>query len=346
MSFEASLAATTDSEFVPQPELPKDDVPEESQSILAAAEAVMPTTSSRTVSSRRRHRSSASVSTAVFEDTPPPSPTPRLARKTAHQEANASTGAKRKRSRASLKQDPDQEKEDPNGEKKPKAVESCCICMCEIEPDQCAKISGCNHKFHFDCIEQWSKRENSCPLCKSRFRSIERLDKKRRKKGQKNSKRVRQRDQQAEVPSGSALVEGLIASLAANRHGGTVGRLIFREGSFLSETRRFAGLPVFPLAAGFGSAPWIHRFGNDNDMEDNPLDRFIRDSLTRIGDNAVHASQVQTTVVARSYASNSNDASAGVHANNPLEIDDSDDSDAEDDIEVVRVIPRVSSSSR
>ncbi len=32
------------------------------------------------------------------------------------------------------------------------------------------------HKFCFECIENWSKHENSCPLCKTRFLVIEKIN--------------------------------------------------------------------------------------------------------------------------------------------------------------------------
>lgn len=54
---------------------------------------------------------------------------------------------------------------------------------------------------------------------------------------------------------------------------------------------------------------------------------------------------LNAAVAARSYASNSNDASAGVHAGNPLQIEDSDDDD-EDVVEVVGVVTSVANSSR
>ena len=46
-----------------------------------------------------------------------------------------------------------------------------------------ASIDGCDHKYCFECIEAWSKRENSCPQCRKRFSYIT------------GSKRVKQRNQ-------------------------------------------------------------------------------------------------------------------------------------------------------
>ena len=151
-------------------------------------------------SSSSRSRASTLRNVVEIEDSPP-------AKRNAASDLTASSGLKRKRARAGFKVDPEED-EGVEGDRKTEEAPECCICMCEIEQDQIAKISGCSHTFHFTCIEEWSKRENSCPLCKNRFTQIDRLSKK-RKKGQKNVKKVRQRDQQADISNASAL-EGLL----------------------------------------------------------------------------------------------------------------------------------------
>jgi hypothetical protein len=83
--------------------------------------------------------------------------------------------------------------------------------MGDVEPDDLAGISGCEHRFCFGCIEKWAERENTCPLCKNRFAKIDRINKK-RKKGQKNTKKVKQRDQRSDLVPGAAL-EGLLGRL-------------------------------------------------------------------------------------------------------------------------------------
>lgn len=53
----------------------------------------------------------------------------------------------------------------------------CPICL--EHPSRCddvATISGCNHRFCFECIDTWAGTENKCPLCKERFRTITRLN--------------------------------------------------------------------------------------------------------------------------------------------------------------------------
>ncbi len=112
---------------------------------------------------------------------------------------------------ADLKKAPPQTKGDKDDDKKPEAVVSCCICMCDIEPKDVAKIDGCDHRFCFCCIEKWSERENKCPLCKTRFHKIERIHKK-KGKGSRNAKKVKQKDQRSDISSGAAL-EGLLGKL-------------------------------------------------------------------------------------------------------------------------------------
>ena len=47
--------------------------------------------------------------------------------------------------------------------------ENCCICIDEVKNR--GKIS-CDHKFCFECIANWSKVTNSCPICKKTFKKI------------------------------------------------------------------------------------------------------------------------------------------------------------------------------
>lgn len=86
---------------------------------------------------------------------------------------------------------------------------SCCICMCDPDEGELSTIDSCDHNFCFECIEKWSERENTCPLCKIRFNRITRVDKTKKKKGQKGTKKVKQRDQRADLNPGNAL-EGLL----------------------------------------------------------------------------------------------------------------------------------------
>lgn len=53
---------------------------------------------------------------------------------------------------------------------------TCAICL-DDSPSMTdiASISGCTHRFCFDCIEKWAETENSCPCCTARFRTIDRV---------------------------------------------------------------------------------------------------------------------------------------------------------------------------
>jgi hypothetical protein len=136
-------------------------------------------------------------------------------RRTGRSPPKKRSGSLKKPLTSSLKAPPPSAKkssEDEHGDKKPAAkadtLENCCICMCDVEPDDLSRINGCEHSFCFGCIEKWAERENTCPLCKYRFTKIDRVNKK-RKKGAKNSKNVRQRDQRSDLLPGAA-IEGLL----------------------------------------------------------------------------------------------------------------------------------------
>ncbi len=54
---------------------------------------------------------------------------------------------------------------------------NCAICRNHIfEPsinsdntDSCAVVGVCNHAFHHDCITNWLKARNVCPLCNKKW---------------------------------------------------------------------------------------------------------------------------------------------------------------------------------
>jgi hypothetical protein len=50
----------------------------------------------------------------------------------------------------------------------------CSVCL--AEPTDVSEINCCNHKFCFECIYQWSRVTNTCPLCKTRFTKIQRFN--------------------------------------------------------------------------------------------------------------------------------------------------------------------------
>ena len=48
----------------------------------------------------------------------------------------------------------------------------CCICMCEYKNTAVQKVAetGCNHRFHRVCLNNWYVQKQTCPICKSRIR--------------------------------------------------------------------------------------------------------------------------------------------------------------------------------
>jgi hypothetical protein len=237
---------------------------------------------------------------------------------------------------------------------------ACCICMCEPEAHELSMINGCDHRFCFQCIDQWSDRENSCPLCKVRFTKITRLHPiKGKKGGPPNSKSVKDRDQRSDFLPGNAL-EGLLASITARNYNGT------RMRSFIVSRSGGLFLPHFGSAFPRSSSTRLtfsiddNLFGgrgdsdedddDDDDGEDdefNPFSLFLRSRLGRMppfgaGLGVTSGNHTNTNSnahpAARSYASNASDATAGRNVSNPLEINDDDDDD--DDVEVVQVTRR------
>ena len=51
----------------------------------------------------------------------------------------------------------------------------CAVCLMELKIDDTslAYPNTCKlHRFHEDCLLSWAKIDNSCPICKSRFKSV------------------------------------------------------------------------------------------------------------------------------------------------------------------------------
>jgi hypothetical protein len=271
----------------------------------------------------------------------------------------ASAPKKRARQRTSLKKAPPGSVEEEE-DKKPPANENCCICMCEVEPEDVAGVSGCEHRFCFGCIEKWAERENTCPLCKVRFSKIDRVNKK-RKKGTKNTKKVKQKDQRSDLVPGAAL-EGLLGRMIENSRFAMASANNLTEllsSSSANFASRHPNPPniarlIFSATAGVGnfefntiqappprtrSGPRSNPFREDpnwsSDEEDSPLSNFLR--AFHGPNNMMHVvrpiSVTHTHFSSRSYASNINDTNAGNGVENPLNIDDSDD----DTVEVVQV---------
>lgn len=186
--------------------------------------------------------------------------------------------------RANLKKPPPgpktEEAEDSKLPAKGEITASCCICMDEPKPADLASIKACEHLFCFECIEKWAERENTCPLCKVRFTKIDRVNKAKKKSGDraKNSKRVKQKDQRSDLAPGAAL-EGLLASFAssANFPPHRVARLIFSgmggAGTPFTFPRRTAARAgVTEASAGFEPTPFSMNdppWSDETDDEDD-----------------------------------------------------------------------------
>jgi len=174
---------------------------------------------------------------------------------------------------ASLKADPDDEAPKSTTDTKDNA---CCICMCDPDPGEQSAIDGCGHNFCFDCIEKWSERENTCPLCKERFYKIERVHKKAKGKRAcgaakgKNTKKVKNRDQRADLNQGGNPLESLLANIGGMNGAfpPSIARLIFSglgstglglemNARQIHQRRQNLGLPNWP--------------GVNNRFEDNLL---------------------------------------------------------------------------
>ena len=47
------------------------------------------------------------------------------------------------------------------------------ICaICKEPQTQPTTLNSCAHTYCLNCIQEWSKRENTCPLCKKRFHTL------------------------------------------------------------------------------------------------------------------------------------------------------------------------------
>ena len=322
---------------------------------IDGAESAAFSSSTRIRSSRSRNGSQTTRKSSESSRSGPATRSGRHTKRRSSDQGSASTSPPplsdsqrpRKRARLNLKKPPPPQAEIAEDEKKPSPAESCCICMCEVKPDDLAGISGCEHRFCFGCIEKWAERENTCPLCKNRFNKIDRINKK-RKKGQKNTKRVKQRDQRSDLVPGAAL-EGLLGRLLEDSHPHLFQYIhdlteLLSTASFASRGNHpsiarliFSGIgnlePLNGTQARFSHTRTV-RLGetDDSDDEESPFSSFLRAlngreivgvPLTRVPLSQALTFTTRTT--SRSYASNSNDSTAGNMAENPLEINDSDD---------------------
>lgn len=44
---------------------------------------------------------------------------------------------------------------------------TCPICLCEYQPDEILRtIPECNHHFHAACVDEWLRKNPTCPVCR------------------------------------------------------------------------------------------------------------------------------------------------------------------------------------
>jgi len=48
-------------------------------------------------------------------------------------------------------------------------AQECAICLLEMKKDDNIRFIDCAHKFHAECIEDWSKKRKVCPVCMTEF---------------------------------------------------------------------------------------------------------------------------------------------------------------------------------
>lgn len=50
-------------------------------------------------------------------------------------------------------------------------MKNCIICFEDVnEGETMTKIPDCKHEMHMDCLLEWTKIKNSCPICRSQIR--------------------------------------------------------------------------------------------------------------------------------------------------------------------------------
>ena len=151
---------------------------------------------------RKRNRNEISIPSSKKAKSTPDSNSVKTEPSTTNNNNNATTTPSSKKScKSNTEPTKTPKKEEPNEDSK------CCICLDVPTSFELAKIDGCSHLYCFSCIEEWAKRENTCPQCKTRFTEIKRVHKvktgkrKRGTKGGKDScnvKKVKDRDQRSD----------------------------------------------------------------------------------------------------------------------------------------------------
>ena len=57
---------------------------------------------------------------------------------------------------------------------------TCVICLSEVDPEnddeQKATTTSCGHMYHTDCIERWTRRWGTCPLCRTVIHKVDTVE--------------------------------------------------------------------------------------------------------------------------------------------------------------------------
>lgn len=218
---------------------------------------------------------------------------------------------------------------------------TCSICFDEVKKEDLTSIDSCKHLFCYSCIEQWSKHENSCPLCKSQFKQLQRVNlgkdgkttKRKRGKGEKNqmSKKVKPKSQQEDLPRSQFLQllqqfgpppPSVLRQLTelARRSNPPPGAPPIELLELVDQMVRGGPRSSSIIFGGLG--PSMFMGGDDSDDFDSDYDDEYH-TLPRVG-GSHSARRTRPSQPSRSFATNATDPNAGT-ADNALEIDDSDD---------------------
>lgn len=52
-------------------------------------------------------------------------------------------------------------------QRKKEEEEICAICNLSLNRTQDCTITSCKHDFHFSCLGKWTRKNNTCPICRS-----------------------------------------------------------------------------------------------------------------------------------------------------------------------------------
>jgi hypothetical protein len=108
---------------------------------------------------------------------------------------------------------PSKDKKFPKVPKEKEEKDKCCICISDIPKKKKASLDCCNHVFCRGCIEKWAKTENSCPLCKRKFKTITSL-----KKGCKKKKETVEVEDKRQRPDDPEADQLMFRIQAINEH--------------------------------------------------------------------------------------------------------------------------------